>query len=124
MAYFIFTKSILEGKPIKVFNNGNMARDFTYVDDIVEGVIRVIDNPPGGNAGWSGKTPERSNSKASYQIYNIGKNEPVKLLDFISAIEKELGMEAKKEFHPLQPGDLTTTFADVSDLVANLGYKP
>ena len=124
MAYFIFTKSILAGKPIKVFNNGNMARDFTYVDDIIEGVVRVIDSPPGGNKTWSGKTPEPSNSKAPYQIYNIGKNEPVKLLDFIDAIEEELGIEAIKEFHPLQPGDVTTTFADVSDLVANLGYKP
>ena len=124
MAYFIFTKSILAGEPIKVFNNGNMARDFTYVDDIVEGVVRVIDNPPGGNATWSGKNPQPSNSKAPYQIYNIGKNEPVKLLDFIVAIEEELGIEAIKEFHPLQAGDVTTTFADVSDLVANLGYKP
>ncbi|MCW3112247.1 MAG: capsule biosynthesis protein CapI [Segetibacter sp.] len=124
MAYFIFTKAILAGEPIKVFNNGNMARDFTFVDDIVEGVIRVIDHPPGGNAGWSGKSPEPSNSKAPYQIYNIGKNEPVKLLDFINAIEEELGIEAIKEFHPLQPGDVTTTFADVSELVANLGYKP
>ncbi|GEO11631.1 NAD-dependent epimerase [Segetibacter aerophilus] len=124
MAYYIFTKSILEGTPIKVFNNGNMARDFTYVDDIVEGVIRVIDNPPEGNVDWSGKTPEPSNSKAPYQIYNIGKNEPVKLLDFITAIEEELGIEAKKEFHPLQPGDVTMTFADVSDLVGKLGYKP
>lgn len=124
MAYFIFTKAILAGEPIKVFNNGNMARDFTYVDDIVEGVVRVIDNPPGGNQEWSGKAPQPSNSKAPYQIYNIGKNEPVKLLDFIVAIEEELGMEAKKEFHPLQPGDVTTTFADVTDLVAHLGYKP
>lgn len=124
MAYFIFTRSILAGEPIKVFNNGNMARDFTYVDDIVEGVVRVIDHPPGGNATWSGRAPEPSNSKAPYQIYNIGKNEPVKLLDFINAIEEELGMKAIKEFHPLQPGDVTTTFADVSDLVNNLGYKP
>jgi UDP-glucuronate 4-epimerase len=124
MAYFIFTKSILAGEPIKVFNNGNMARDFTYVDDIVEGVVRVLDHPPGGNAGWSGKSPEPSNSKAPYQIYNIGKNEPVRLMDFIVAIEEELGIKAIKEFHPLQPGDVTTTFADVSELVANLGYKP
>lgn len=124
MAYFIFTKSILAGEPIKVFNNGDMARDFTYVDDIVEGVVRVIDNPPGGNVGWDGRTPEPSNSRAPYQIYNIGKNEPVKLLDFILAIEGELGIEAKKEYLPLQPGDVTTTFADISDLVANLGYKP
>lgn len=124
MAYFIFTKSILAGEPIKVFNNGNMARDFTYVDDIVEGVVRVIDHPPGGNASWSGQAPQPSNSKSPYQIYNIGKNEPVKLLDFIVAIEEELGIEAKKEFYPLQPGDVTTTYADVSDLVSTLGYKP
>lgn len=124
MAYFIFTKSILAGEPIKVFNNGNMSRDFTFVDDIVEGVVRVIDNPPCGNVGWSGEAPEPSNSKAPYQIYNIGKNEPVRLLDFIVAIEEELGIKAIKEFHPIQPGDVTTTFADVSDLIANLGYKP
>ena len=124
MAYFIFTKAILAGEPIKVFNNGDMSRDFTYIDDIIEGVVRVIDHPPGGNAGWSGKAPEPSSSKAPYQIYNIGKNQPVQLLDFIVAIEDELGIKAIKELHPLQPGDVTTTYADVSDLVNKLDYKP
>jgi len=124
MAYYSFTKSILEGKPIQVFNNGNMARDFTYVDDIVEGVVRVINNPPHGNAVWNSKQQDPSSSPAPYKIYNIGNNAPVKLLDFIVTIEEELGIEAKKEFLPIQPGDVPITYADVSDLVADLGYKP
>ncbi len=124
MALFIFTKAIAEGKPIQVFNDGNMMRDFTYVDDIVEGVIRVIDNPPAANAQWDAKHPEPSNSAAPYQIYNIGNNAPVKLLDFVLAIEEELGITAKKEFMPIQPGDVPATYADVSDLIAKLNYKP
>lgn len=124
MALFIFTKAILAGEPLQVFNNGNMVRDFTYVDDIVEGVVRVIDNPPSHNADWDPVVPEPSNSSAPYQIYNIGNNSPVKLVDFITAIENELGVKANKEFLPLQPGDVPATYADVNDLVANLNYKP
>lgn len=124
MALFIFTKSIIEGKPVPVYNNGDMVRDFTYVDDIVEGLVRVADNPPAGDANWDAKNPEASNSVAPYQIYNIGNNSPVKLLDFVAAIEDELGIKADKQFLPIQPGDVSATFADVSDLVANLHYKP
>jgi UDP-glucuronate 4-epimerase len=120
MAFFLFTKSIIAGQPIQVFNHGNMVRDFTYVDDIVEGLIRVIDNPIIPH-----KNPVGSSSLAApYKLYNIGNNAAVKLLDFIRAIEDELGIEAKKEFLPLQPGDVEATFADVSDLTADLNYKP
>jgi UDP-glucuronate 4-epimerase len=101
-----------------------MVRDFTYIDDIVEGMVRVIANPPVENPQWNGMLPEPSTSAAAYQIYNIGNNSPVKLLDFIVAIEQELGIEAQKQFLPLQPGDVAQAYADVSDLVANLQYKP
>ena len=124
MALFLFTKAILEGKPIQVFNHGNMVRDFTYIADIVEGLVRVIDNPPAGNKNWNPLQPDSSTSKAPYKIYNIGNQNPVKLLDFIEAIEKNLGKSAEKEFLPMQPGDVAATAADVSDLVENLGYKP
>ncbi len=124
MALYLFTKAILEDKPIDVFNYGKMQRDFTYIDDIVEGVIRVNDNPPKGNPTWSGKQPDPSSSKAPYKIYNIGNNNPVKLMDFIEAIEKKLGKKAKKNMLPLQMGDVPSTYADVKDLVEDLGYKP
>jgi UDP-glucuronate 4-epimerase len=124
MALFLFTKAILEGKPINVFNNGMMSRDFTYVGDIVEGVTRVNDNPPTGNADWSGADPDPSTSKAPYTIYNIGNNAPVKLMDFVAIIEKCLGKEAEKNFMPMQPGDVTATYADVQSLIDNLGYQP
>ncbi|GAB1536506.1 NAD-dependent epimerase [Geovibrio sp. ADMFC3] len=124
MALFIFTKAILEGKPIDVFNYGEMKRDFTYVDDIVDGVVRVIDNPPIGDAAWDGKTPDPGSSKAPYKIYNIGNSSPVKLLDFIEAIENKLGKKAEKNMMPLQAGDVPSTYANVSDLTADLGYKP
>ena len=124
MALFLFTKAILEDKPIDVFNHGKMRRDFTYVDDIVEGVVRVIDHPPKGNLDWSGKTPDPSCSKAPYKIYNIGNSNPVELMDFIKAIEKALGKQAQKNMMPLQPGDVPATWADVSDLVEDLDYKP
>ena len=124
MALFLFTKAILEDKPIDVFNYGDMQRDFTYVDDIVEGLVRVIDNPPKGNPDWSGKHPDPGSSKAPYKIYNIGNNNPVKLMDFIEAIEKAIGKEAKKNLLPIQPGDVPATYADVSDLIEDLGYKP
>ncbi len=124
MALFLFTKAILEDRPIDVYNYGEMLRDFTYVDDIVEGVVRVIDHPPAGNPDWSGKQPDPGSSRAPYKIYNIGNNNPVKLMDFITAIEKALGKEAKKNLLPLQPGDVPATYADVSDLIEDLGYKP
>lgn len=124
MALFLFTKAMLEGKPIEVFNNGEMKRDFTYVDDIVEGLVRVIDHIPKGNPNWSGLTPDPSGGRGPYKIYNIGNSQPVQLMDFIKAIEKELGMEAKKIFKPLQAGDVPATWADVSDLQKDLGYKP
>lgn len=124
MALFLFTKAILEEKPIQVFNYGNMTRDFTYIDDIIEGVVRVIDHPPIGNAAWDAQKPDPSTSKAPYKIYNIGNQNPVKLLDFIEAIEQTIGKSASKELLPIQPGDVAITSADMSDLVKNLDYKP
>jgi UDP-glucuronate 4-epimerase len=124
MALFIFTKAIIEDKPIDVFNNGNMQRDFTYIDDIVEGIIRVSQKPPEGNKNWSGENPDPGTSKAPYKIYNIGNNAPVKLLDFIKSIEKFLGKKANMNFMPIQPGDVPSTYADVSDLVNDVNYKP
>jgi len=124
MALYLFTKAILEDRPIDVFNYGNMQRDFTYVDDIVEGVVRVIDNPPKGNPEWDGMHPDPSSSPAPYKIYNIGNNNPVKLMDFIEAIENKLGKKAKKNLLPIQAGDVPSTYADVSDLIDDLGYQP
>lgn len=124
MALFLFTKAALEGKPIQVFNHGDMLRDFTYIDDIVEGVARVIDNPASANAQWQGKHPDPGSSSAPYKIYNIGNNNPVRLMDFIEAIEKAIGKPIEKVMMPLQAGDVPATFADVSDLVENLGYQP
>ena len=124
MALYLFTKAIIEGKEIDVFNYGEMQRDFTYIDDIVEGIIRVNDNPPKGNPEWDGKNPDPSTSPAPYKIYNIGNNNPVKLMDFIEALEKKLGRTAKKNMLPIQAGDVPSTYADVSDLIEDLGYKP
>ena len=124
MALYLFTKAALEGKTIDVFNNGDMLRDFTYVDDIVEGIIRVIDNPAKKDESWNGKTGEVSTSSAPYKIYNIGNNNPVKLMDFITAIENKLGCTIKKNFLPIQAGDVPATFADVQDLIDDLDYKP
>jgi len=124
MSYFLFTKAALEGNSIDVFNHGEMYRDFTYIDDIVEGVVRVIDNPAKSDASWNGKEGRASTSSAPYKVYNIGNNNPVKLMDFIEAIEKKLGKTIAKNFLPLQAGDVPATFADVSDLVEDLGYKP
>ncbi|MDH7942947.1 NAD-dependent epimerase [Pseudohongiella sp. SYSU M77423] len=124
MALFLFTKAALAGEPIKVFNHGNMRRDFTYIDDIIEGVVRVIDNPASADPDWSGADPNPGSSSAPYKIYNIGNNNTVKLLDFIEAIEKALGVTVEKEYLPLQPGDVPATFANVDDLVEDMGYKP
>lgn len=130
MALFLFTRAILEDKPLQVFNHGNMVRDFTYVDDIVEGVVRVIDNPPlpAGPGRQAGKPSESlsgmNTTAAPYVVYNIGNSSPVQLMDYISAIESHLGKTAAKQYLPLQPGDVPRTEADVTDLVNNLGYKP
>jgi UDP-glucuronate 4-epimerase len=124
MALFIFTKSMLEGRPVDIFNHGEMKRDFTYIDDIVEGIVRVIDNPPEGNKKWSGFSPDPSTSKARYKVYNIGNSSPVLLMDFVNAIEKELGLKAQMNLLPMQPGDVPSTWADVSDLAEDLNYKP
>ena len=124
MALFMFTKSIIEGKPIKVFNYGKHRRDFTYVDDIVKGIECVLDSPAQKNIDWDGKIPDPGSSFAPWKVYNIGNNNPVELLDYISAIEDALGIKATKELLPLQPGDVPDTYADVSDLVSDFGYKP
>ncbi|MCK4664904.1 MAG: NAD-dependent epimerase [Bacteroidales bacterium] len=124
MALFLFTKNILEGKPIDVYNYGNMMRDFTYIDDIIEGISRVINNPPKGNKDWDSKNPDPSSSKAPYKIYNIGNNSPVRLLDFVKAIEEALHKKAKMNMLPLQPGDVQSSHADVTDLITDMDYKP
>jgi UDP-glucuronate 4-epimerase len=124
MALFLFTRSILEGKPIQVFNDGNMQRDFTYIDDIVQGVIKVIDSPAKANDSWNGAEPDPSASSAPYRVYNIGNSAPVKLMDFIKALEIAIGKEAVKDYQPLQMGDVLATWADTSQLQDDLGYKP
>ncbi len=124
MAMFLFTKAIIDGKPIQVFNNGEMERDFTYIDDIVDGVVRVVNNTPAGNPDWSGANPVPSSSKAPYQIYNIGNSQPVKLTAFIDAIEKKLDTKADKIMMPMQPGDVHRTYADIADLQQHSGYQP
>ncbi|MEO1338835.1 MAG: NAD-dependent epimerase, partial [Myxococcota bacterium] len=124
MALFLFTKNIIEGKPIDVFNYGKHRRDFTYVDDIVEGVIRTMDNVAAPNAGWDPMAPDPGTSKAPYRIYNIGNNEPVELLRYIEVIEECVGKKAEKNLLPLQPGDVPDTYANVEDLVADVDYKP
>ena len=124
MALFLFSRAILEGKPIDVFNNGLMQRDFTYVDDIVEGVFRVMDKIPTADNTWSGDTPDSASSFAPYKIYNIGNNKPVELLRFIEVLEECLGSKAVKNMLPLQPGDVLATYADIEDLAQAVGFRP
>ncbi len=124
MALFLFTKAIIDGTPIKVFNHGKMERDFTYIDDIIEGVSRIMELIPQKNPDWSGDTPDPGTSPAPYRIYNIGNNHPVSLMDFIETIETALGKKAQKEFLPMQPGDVPSTYADVNDLIKDTGFKP
>ena len=124
MALFKFTQAILLNEEIQVFNYGKHRRDFTYIDDIVEGVVRVIDKPAQPNQSWSGDNPDSGSSFAPWRIYNIGNNSPVELLDYIKAIEDELGIKAKKQLLPLQPGDVPDTFADIDDLIKDFDYKP
>jgi len=124
MALFLFTKAILEGRPIDVFNEGRMRRDFTYIDDIVEGVVRVTDRVPAGNPAWSGDAPDPGTSRAPYRIYNIGNHAPVELLHLIGLLEAALGRKAEKRLLPMQPGDVPATYADVDDLIRDVGFQP
>ena len=124
MALFIFTKAILEGTPIEVFNHGNMRRDFTYVGDIVEGIIRTLDHPATVNPAWSGDKPDPGTSSAPARVYNIGNHQPVELLHFIEVLEKALGKKAEKKLMPLQPGDVPATYADIDDLTRDVGFAP
>ena len=124
MAPMLFTDAILNDRPIKVFNNGQMSRDFTYIDDIVDGIIKVIDNPAKSNKEWSAKEPDISSSSAPYKLYNIGNNAPLSLMTFIETIEEALGKKAEKNFMPMQDGDVVSTYADVSGLMQDFGYKP
>ena len=124
MALFLFTKRILEGKPIDVFNYGKHRRDFTYIDDIVEGVVRTLDHVAQPNPEWSGDKPDSATSAAPYRLYNIGNNSPVELMHYIETLEKNLGKTAEKNLLPLQPGDVPDTYANVDDLVHDVDYKP
>tara|TARA_B110000008_G_scaffold199855_1_gene198404 strand:- start:347 stop:1360 length:1014 start_codon:yes stop_codon:yes gene_type:complete len=124
MALFKFTKAILDGSELQVFNFGKHKRDFTYIDDIVKGVIHVIDSPAQSNENWNGEKPDSGSSKSPWRVYNIGNNSPIELLDYIEAIENKLNIKAKKKLLPLQPGDVPDTYADVSDLVNDFDFKP
>jgi UDP-glucuronate 4-epimerase len=124
MALFLFTKAILKGQPIKVFNHGKMKRDFTYIDDIIESVVRVMRRSPEPNPDWSGAKPDPGTSYNRYKIYNIGNNNPVELSTFIEEIEKALGLSAARDYQDIQPGDVPATYADVDDLVRDVGFKP
>jgi UDP-glucuronate 4-epimerase len=124
MALFLFTKAILEGQPIDVFNYGKMRRDFTFIDDIVEGVVRTLDNTAQPNPEWSGDNPDPGTSAAPYRLYNIGNNNPVELMYLIETLENALGKKAEKNLLPIQPGDVPATYADVDDLMRDVGFKP
>lgn len=124
MALFLFTRAILADQPIDVYNEGRMQRDFTYIDDIVEGIVRVMDRTPAPDPAWEGTHPDPATSFAPYKIYNIGNNQPVALLDFIATLEKRLGKKAKLNLLPMQPGDVPATYADVDGLMADVGFKP
>jgi UDP-glucuronate 4-epimerase len=124
MALYLFAKAITTGQPINLFNNGNMRRDFTYVDDVVEAMVRIIDRAPQGDANWSGAKPDPSSSRAPWKIYNIGNNRPEELMHVVSLVEKGFGRKAQKKFLPMQAGDVLETFADVEDLARDIGFKP
>jgi UDP-glucuronate 4-epimerase len=124
MALFTFTRKILAGQPIDVFNYGNHRRDFTYIDDIVEGVVRIVDRIAAGNPDWSGDDPDPGTSQAPCRLYNIGNNRPVELMKYIATLEQCLGRKAELNLLPLQPGDVPDTYADVEDLVRDAGYRP
>jgi len=124
MALFKFTRAILENSPIDVYNHGDMLRDFTYVDDIIESIVRLLDHPAKRNEDWSGEKPDPASSAAPYKVYNIGNNSPVRLMSFIEAIERRLGKTAVKNYMDLQPGDVPATYADVNDLYSTIDFKP
>jgi UDP-glucuronate 4-epimerase len=124
MAMFIFAKAILGGTPIMLFNHGNMRRDFTYIDDVSEAILRLMDRPPQGNPDWSGKKPDPATSAAPWKIYNIGNNNPEDLMHVVSLLEKEFGRTAAKEMLPMQPGDVPATYADIEDLARDIGFRP
>jgi UDP-glucuronate 4-epimerase len=124
MAMWIFTEAIGAGKPIKLFNHGNMRRDFTYIDDVVQAVVRLVDKPAQGDAKWSGDAPDPARSAAPWRVYNIGNNRPVELLELVSLLEQAIGKKAVRELLPMQPGDVPATFADVDDLMRDVGFKP
>ena len=124
MALFLFTKAIVNDEPINVFNHGDMMRDFTYIDDIIESIVRLTKRPAKGNPDWSGRNPDPSSSNAPYKVYNIGNNSPVRLMDFIKAIENKLGKTAIKNYMPLQPGDVPETYANVDDLYRDIDFRP
>ena len=124
MALFLFTEAILEGRPIRVFNYGKMQRDFTYVDDVIEGVVRVMEHIPQPNSAWESSQPDPGSSAAPYRVYNIGNNQPVELLDFIAVIEKKLGKKAQMNLLPMEPGDVLATCADVEELVQDIDFQP
>jgi len=124
MAMYLFTEAMLDGRPIDIYNHGRMKRDFTYIDDIVEAVVRTADRPAQSNTDWSGDAPDPGTSAAPYRLYNIGNNNPVELLHLVETLEKCLGIEAKKNLVPIQPGDVPATYADVDDLARDVGFKP
>lgn len=124
MAYYHFSRAILEGTPIQVFNEGNMRRDFTYIDDIVEGIMRILESPARPNPNWDASRPDPATSPAPYRLYNLGNDQPVALLDFIGILENELGRKANTIMMPMQPGDVAQTWADVSDLKRDIGFQP
>jgi UDP-glucuronate 4-epimerase len=124
MAMWIFTKAILAGEPIKLFNNGNMRRDFTYIDDVVESVARLVDRRPAGNPDFSAASPDPGSSSAPWRVYNIGNNKPVELLEVVRLLEETLGKKAKRELMPMQPGDVPATYADVDDLMRDVDFRP
>ena len=124
MAMWIFAKAILAGEPIKLFNQGNMRRDFTYVDDVVESVVRLVERAPSGNAQWSGDAPDPGSSQAPWRVYNIGNNNPVELMEVVRLLEESIGKKAKRELLPMQPGDVPATYADVDDLMRDVDFKP
>jgi UDP-glucuronate 4-epimerase len=124
MAYFKFAQAIVEGRPIDVYNHGHCQRDFTYIDDVVEGVVRTVDRLPAANPDWSGEAPDPATSYVPYRLYNIGNHQPVALMDFIATLEAKLGREAEKRMLPMQPGDVAATYADVADLQRDVGFSP
>ena len=124
MALFLFTRKMIAGEPIDVFNHGHHTRDFTYIDDIVEGIVRTLDKPATANPDWDSANPDPASSAAPYRLYNIGSNNPVNLSRYIEVLEETLGIEAKKNLLGLQPGDVPDTFANVDDLIQDMDYQP